>query len=95
MVNNEEVAEDSFRVIYESERFPPAVLGYSYKLAPEIREKVASVLTDFAWEGTSVQEKFAPQGVSKFVPVTYKDDWANIRRIDEAVTSARSATPAY
>lgn len=89
MTNDGEVAPDAFRVIYESERFPPATIGYSHTLSEELRTKIAETLLAFNWEGTSVAEKYAASGAEKFVPVSYKDDWANIRRIDEAIQSAK------
>lgn len=85
MVAEGAVAEGDFKVLYESERFPPASIGFAHNLAPALREKIVKTLTDFAWEGTGLAEKYGPTGVTKFVPVNYKDDWANIRRINSAV----------
>lgn len=90
MVNDGEVTEDAFTVVYESERFPPATIGFAYNLTPELREKLAEALTGFAWPGTSVEAKYGSSGATAFVPVNYKDDWANIRRINEAVADAKA-----
>lgn len=84
-----EVEEDAFTVIYESERFPPATIGYAYNLASPLREKIAETLLNFEWEGTSVAAKYGSSGAERFVPVSFKNDWANIRRIDEAVEAAK------
>lgn len=85
MVDDGGVSDDDFKVIYESERFPPAAIGYAYNLSPELRDQISKTLLDFNWEGTSVASKYGPSGASKFVPVNYKNDWANIRRINSAV----------
>ncbi|QDT67950.1 ABC transporter, phosphonate, periplasmic substrate-binding protein [Planctomycetes bacterium MalM25] len=91
MVSDGEVGEDAYTVVYESERFPPATIGYAHNLAPQLREKITEALTGFAWAGTSVEAKYGSSGVTAFVPVNYKDDWANIRRINEAVAGAKTA----
>ena len=85
MINDGEVSDADFKVIYESERFPPAAIGYAYNLSPELRDQITKTLLEFNWKGTSVAGKYGPSGASKFVPVNYKNDWANIRRINSAV----------
>jgi len=85
LIDDGEVSDADFKVIYESERFPPAAIGYAYNLSPELRDQITKTLLDFKWEGTSVAGKYGPSGASKFVPVNYKNDWANIRRINSAV----------
>ena len=88
-----EVDADAVQVVYESELFPPASLGYAYDLAPEIRETIAKTLLEFDWSGTGIESEYGASGPTKFVPVSFKDDWANIRRVDEAVRKAREADP--
>lgn len=90
MINDGEVDADKITVIYESERFPPATIGYAHNLASELREKIAATLLGFDWGGTSVEAKYGSAGLEAFAPVTYKDDWANIRRIDSTVASAKA-----
>jgi phosphonate transport system substrate-binding protein len=89
MTEGGEVSADSYKELYTSERFPPAVLGIAHDLPAELREKIAKALLDFDWEGTSVQAKYGANAV-KFVPVSFKNDWANIRRIDEAIAKAKA-----
>ena len=78
------ISSSEFQTIYESEVFPPATAGYVYYLAPELREAIESALLEFDWSGTPLEELFAAQGVTKFVPVSYKQDFALIRRLDDA-----------
>jgi phosphonate transport system substrate-binding protein len=89
MVEKGEVEEGAFRSIHESERFPPATIGVAYNLKPELRDAIKTTLLEFQWAGTGLEKEFGPLYV-KFVPVSYKDDWANIRRIDQVITQARA-----
>lgn len=80
--------------IYKSERFPPATFGYVYNLTPELRDGIRDTFLKFEWKGTGLEKQFKPEGKEKFVPVNYKDDWANTRRIDQVISEARkSSTP--
>jgi phosphonate transport system substrate-binding protein len=45
-------------------------------------EKIKEAFLSFDFKGTALGEEF--KGVSKFVPITYKDDWAVIREIQQA-----------
>ncbi len=83
-VSSGEVSQDSFRTIYESERFPPATFGYVYYLPPELGQTVRDAFLAFESQGSSLEESFDASGVTRFVPVTYKQDYALIRRIDDA-----------
>jgi phosphonate transport system substrate-binding protein len=82
----------SYVSIYTSERFPPATIGYVYNLAPELRDGIKEVLLSFDWKGTGLEKQFGPEGKSKFVPVSYKDDWANTRRIDQVIAEQRKSS---
>ncbi len=89
MVAKGDVKKDDLRSIYESEQFPPAAFGYAYNLTPEVKKAIEAALVEFKWDGTKIAEGFSGDGSSKFVPVSYKDDWANIRRVDLAASNAR------
>ncbi len=89
MVEQGDVKAEDFVSIYESERFPPATIGIAYNLAPELRAGIQETLLGFDLTGTGLEGEFGAD-VTKFVPVKYKDDWANTRRIDQVVADARS-----
>jgi phosphonate transport system substrate-binding protein len=89
MVEQGEVGPDSFVSIYESERFPPATIGIAYNLTPALRTAIRDALLGFDLKGSGLEGEFGAD-VNKFVPVKYKDDWANTRRIDQVVADARS-----
>ena len=91
MTAKEEVPADGFRVIYESERFPPVAFGCAYNLSSELRDKVQTALLELDWNGTKLAEEMSPGETKRFLPIVYKDDWANIRRVDQAASSANNA----
>ena len=91
MTAKDEVPDDAFQVIYESERFPPVAFGCAYNLSAELREKIRTALLELDWSGTKLAEEMSAGETKKFLPIVYKDDWANIRRVDQAASSANNA----
>ena len=85
------MAADALRVIYESERFPPVAFGCAYNLSPELRDSIQAALLDLDWTGTKLAEEMSPGEAKKFLPIVYKDDWANIRRVDQAASNANNS----
>lgn len=74
-----------FQVIDQSKPFPPATLGYVYNLKPELAEKIRKAMLDFSWAGTGLEKEFAGSHATKFVPVSYKNDFEWARIVAEAV----------
>jgi len=74
-----------FRSIYKSESFPTAGLGYAHNLKPELTAKIRDAFATFDWKGTGVERQFAGTGQTRFVTINYKNDFALVRRIDDAV----------
>ena len=91
MVEKGEVDPAAVVSIYKSERFPPATIGNVYNLAPELRDGIRETLLGFDWKGTGLEKEFGPE-TTKFVPVNYKDDWANTRRIDQVIADEAAAS---
>lgn len=89
MIEKGEVDPKAYRSLSESERFPPATIGVAYNLKPEVRDAIRTTLLEFDWKGTGLEKEFGPEA-TQFVPVNYKDDWANIRRIDQAIAQVRA-----
>ncbi len=73
---------EDVRIVWESDPFPTTSYGVAHDLAPELKEKIKEAFFSFDFEGTELGEEFT--GVSKFVPITYKDQWAVIRQIQKA-----------
>ncbi len=81
-VANGQIKESDYRVLYESEPFPVAALGYAHDLDPALAQKIESALLSFEATGTPVVDALA--GADGLTPVNYKDEFALIRRIDDA-----------
>ncbi len=89
MIEKDDVDPDAIRTIYESERFPPATIGYVYNLSPELQTAIRDVLIGFNLEGTDLEGEFGTD-VTQLVPVDYKKDWEKARRIDQLAMQARA-----
>lgn len=86
MIARDVVKDDQLVVIYKSETFPTTGYGLAYNLKPELQEKIKEAFFSFDWEGSKLLAEFEtsepPQ--EKFIPITFKDNWAVIRQIDDA-----------
>ena len=84
MLERDVVEEDQLKVVYTSQTFPTTGYGVVYNLAPELQEKIKEAFFSFPWEGSALAEEFSKSGEAQFVDITFQDDWAVIRQIDEA-----------
>jgi phosphonate transport system substrate-binding protein len=80
-----DIARDQYRTIYTSESFPTACFGYAHNLKPDLAVKVREAFETFQWPGTSLEREFAQSNQSRFVPASFKDDWALVRLIDDQI----------
>lgn len=87
-VTRGDISTGQFRSIYTSESFPTACFGYAHNLKPELAAKVREAFQTFQWQGTSLEKEFAQSNQSRFVPVSFKDDWALVRLIDDQIGNA-------
>jgi phosphonate transport system substrate-binding protein len=67
------------RKIWESDPFPTTSFTLAHDLDPDLAAKIQEAFFSFKFEGTALGDEF--EGVSKFVPITYQDQWAVIREI--------------
>jgi len=84
MIDRGLVQADQLKTIYTSQTFPTTGFGVAHNLTPELQEKIKQAFFSFDWEGTKLLEEFSNSGESQFIPISFKDDWAVIRQIDEA-----------
>jgi phosphonate transport system substrate-binding protein len=84
MIERNVVREDQLEIIYTSQTFPTTGYGVVYNLHPDLQEKIKEAFFSFEWEGSKLKEEFGKSGEDKFIPITFKDDWAVIPQIDEA-----------
>lgn len=78
------VTDDQLTSIYKSQTFPTTGYGVAHNLKPELQEAVQEAFFTFDWEGTALQEEFSKSGEEQFIPITYKEFWEVIRKIDAA-----------
>jgi phosphonate transport system substrate-binding protein len=83
MLDREVVTEDQIVSIYQSQTFPTTGYGTVYNLTPELQEAIQEAFFSYDWEGTALAEEFGRNGESQFIPITFQDNWAVIRTIDE------------
>lgn len=84
MIERQVVTEDQLKIVYTSQTFPTTGYGLAHNLAPELQEKIKEAFFSFDWAGTKLEVEFSKSGEAQFIPITFKDDWAVIRQIDEA-----------
>ena len=72
--------------IYKSQTFPTTGYGYVYNLKPELAAKVKEAFFTYDWKGSELEKEFKSMEPpsEKFIPITFKDNWAVIRQIDDA-----------
>lgn len=84
MLDRDVITEDQIEVIYQSQTFPTTGYGTVYNLTPELQEDIQEAFFSFDWEGSALAEEFGRNGEDQFIPITFEEDWAVIRTIDQA-----------
>ncbi|KVK54205.1 phosphonate ABC transporter substrate-binding protein [Agrobacterium deltaense] len=86
MVARDVVKKDQLVSIYKSQTFPTTGYGVAHNLTPELQEKIKDAFFSYNWEGSALLKEFQtsepPQ--EAFIPITFKDQWAVVRQIDDA-----------
>lgn len=82
MVQKGVVNMDDLRIIWESSLFPTTSYGYVNTLDPALAAKVKEAFLTFDWKGTGLEKEFGKQA-DRFIPITFKEHWADIRTIQE------------
>ena len=84
MLSRDVITEDQVVTIYKSQTFPTTGFGTAHNLTPELKEKIKNAFFSFEWEGTTLQAEFEKSNEGQFLPMTYKEFWDVIRKIDAA-----------
>jgi phosphonate transport system substrate-binding protein len=89
MIKRDVIKEDDTVVVYQSQKFPTTGFGYVYNLKPELAEKVKESFMTFEWDKpdgspTSLKVEFEKSNEGQFIPITFKEHWDVIRKIDAA-----------
>jgi phosphonate transport system substrate-binding protein len=84
MLERDVIKPEQIKSIYKSQTFPTTGYGIVYNLKPELQDKIKEAFATFEWEGSELAKEFSKSGEAQFIPITFKDNWAVIRQIDEA-----------
>ena len=76
------VDKGDLRIIWQSRLFPTTSYGYVYNLHPDLQKKIAEAFLTFDWTGTALKKEFGKKS-DKFIPITFKEHWFDIRTIQE------------
>ena len=84
MIERDVISPDQVTSIYKSQTFPTTGYGTAHNLTPELKEKIKNAFFNFEWEGTTLMAEFEKSNEGQFLPMTYKEFWEVIRKIDTA-----------
>lgn len=84
MISRGVIKAEQVKSIYKSQTFPTTGYGHAYNLKPELAKKVRDAFLSFPWEGSALKKEFEKSGEAKFLPITYKEHWDVVRKIDAA-----------
>jgi phosphonate transport system substrate-binding protein len=84
MLQRDVVKAEQLKSLYKSQTFPTTGYGLVYNLKPELQEKIKEAFFSYPWEGSALLEEFSKSGEAQFIPITFKEHWSVIRKIDEA-----------
>ena len=84
MLSRDVVTADQIVSIFKSQTFPTTGYGIAHNLNVELQDKIKEAFDTFEWAGSSLETEFAKSGEAQFIPITFKEEWAVIRKIDEA-----------
>ena len=85
MVTRGTVKGDEFRTIFKSPVFPTSSFAHAHDLKPELAAKLRECFFSFRFTPEMTKEF---NGDDRFLPITYKDNWAVVRDVAE-----KSGTP--
>ena len=71
--------------------FPPECYAHCHQLKPELAKKVTDAFSTFHFGKTSLADRYAVSGQTKFVPISYKTDWAGVRAMEDTATQLVTA----
>ncbi|AFL69108.1 phosphate/phosphite/phosphonate ABC transporter substrate-binding protein [Sulfurospirillum barnesii] len=79
------VKKEQLVSIYKSQTFPTTGYGMAYNLKPELQEKIKEAFFSYNWEGSKLLKEFESANQTKFIPITFKQHWDVVRKVDDAM----------
>lgn len=86
------ISADDIRVIYQSEKFPTAAIGYAHNLDVALAGKLRRAILSFDWKQTPLEDVLGSK-FTRFVPTNYRNDWSMVRRIDDVTGTLHHLGP--
>jgi phosphonate transport system substrate-binding protein len=71
---------EDVRIIFETDPFPTTSYGHAHNLHPDLVAKIKEAFLSYDFNGTPLGDEFQVDG---FIEINYKDQWAQIRKIQE------------
>ncbi|WP_428396706.1 phosphate/phosphite/phosphonate ABC transporter substrate-binding protein [Marinobacter salarius] len=84
MLQRDVVSDEQIVSVYKSQTFPTTGYGIAHNLKPELQEHIQEAFFTFDWKGSELEEEFSKSGEAQFIPITFKEHWEVIRKIDDA-----------
>ena len=81
LVAKGEIKRNQFRVLFESDDFPPDAFALAHNLDPKLADQIRKCTLDFKFPDAMAK---ALEGNNRFFPVDYNKDWAIVRKIADA-----------
>ncbi|MBL6957966.1 MAG: phosphate/phosphite/phosphonate ABC transporter substrate-binding protein [Rhodospirillales bacterium] len=76
------VNKKDLRIIWQSKLFPTTSYGFVHNLKPELQKQITDAFLTFDWKGTALHKEFGKKS-DRFIPITFKEHWTDIRTIQE------------
>ncbi|MGE4498481.1 MAG: phosphate/phosphite/phosphonate ABC transporter substrate-binding protein [Deferribacterales bacterium] len=83
MVDRKVVDGSKIHTVYKSQTFPTTGYGHVYNLKPELAENIKKAFFTYNWTNSPLKAEFKAE--DKFLPITFKEHWDVIRKIDAAM----------
>lgn len=83
MIDRKVVDGSKIRTVYKSQTFPTTGYGHVYNLKPELAENIKKAFFTYNWANSPLKAEFKAE--DKFLPITFKQHWDVIRKIDAAM----------
>ncbi len=78
MIARGEVKRNDFRILFESEGFPPDAFSMAHNLDPKLADKIKNCFAQYKFP-TALSKQL--EGNDRFFPLSYKTDWQLVRLV--------------
>lgn len=79
-INRGIIKKDDLRIIYKSGHFPTSAFAHAHDLEPGLAEQLKKCFFEYRFSAEMKKEFL---GDDRFLPISYKTDWALVRKVAE------------